>query len=260
MGDESVSSPGFEVLYEDGPCLAVAKPAGLPTQAPAAFESLETRIRAFLAARNDAAGPFAVPANPKSKIQNPKSVYLALPHRLDRPVSGAMIFATQRAAARKLSRQFERRQVKKIYWACVAGHVEPAAGTWHDRLWKIHGQPRAMVVDETHPGGQQATLHYRTLGSSRFGSWLEIVLETGRTHQVRVQAASRGFTLLGDTHYGSQIPFGPQHEDERRRAIALHARQLTFFHPTTRLEFNVTAPLPEAWQELELDPPGDVRL
>jgi 23S rRNA pseudouridine1911/1915/1917 synthase len=265
-GNASRADRGFEILYEQGACLAVCKPAGLPTQAPAGIESLETRLKAYLLARREAApDAVAFPFNPKSglglsspqgKIQNPKSLYLALPHRLDRAVSGAMVFATERAAARKLSRQFERRQVKKIYWACVAGPVEPPAGTWSDLLWKVHGQPRAVVVDAAHPGGRQATLHYRTLGSGRYGSWLEIELETGRTHQVRVQAASRCFPLLGDAHYGSQIPFGPQHEDERRRAIALHARRLTFQHPTTREEITVVAPLPDAWRELGLDLAG----
>jgi len=256
-GNASRADRGFEILYEQGACLAVCKPAGLPTQAPPGIESLETRLKAYLLARReDAPEAVAFPFNPKSKIQNPKSVYLALPHRLDRPVSGAMVLATERPAARKLSRQFERRDVKKIYWACVAGQVDPPTGTWSDLLWKVHGQPRAVVVDASHPGGQQATLHYRTLGTGRYGSWLEIELETGRTHQVRVQAASRGLPLLGDAHYGSQVPFGPQHEDERRRAIALHARQLTFHHPTTREEITVVAPLPDAWRELGLDLAG----
>jgi 23S rRNA pseudouridine1911/1915/1917 synthase len=232
-----MADPGFEILYEEGPCLAVSKPTGLPTQAPPEIDSLETRIKAFL----------------KERGAQPGDVYLAVPHRLDRPVSGAMIFATERSAARKLSRQFERRQVRKIYWACVAGRVEPPEGTWTDMLWKIHGEPRALVVDATHPEGQRAVLHYRTLGAQRYGSWLELELETGRTHQVRVQAASRGFPLLGDAHYGSKIPFGPQHDDERMRAIALHARRLTFRHPVTRAEITVTALLPEGWRDLELD-------
>ncbi len=232
-----MADPGFQILFEEGPCLAVSKPAGLPTQAPPGIESLETRIKLFLQQRRGDSG----------------DVYLAVPHRLDRPVSGAMIFATERAAARKLSRQFERRQVEKIYWACVSGRVEPAEGTWTDFLWKVHGQPRAVVVDAAHPGGQLAILHYRTLGYGAHGSWLEVELETGRTHQVRVQAASRGFAVLGDEHYGSPILFGPRHEDLRRRAIALHAREFSFRHPVSQAEITVTAPLDDAWRELALD-------
>jgi 23S rRNA pseudouridine1911/1915/1917 synthase len=161
-----------------------------------------------------------------------------------------MVFATDRRAARKLSRQFERREVQKLYWACVAGRVDPPAGTWTDMLWKVYGQPRAVVVDQEHPGGQRAVLHYRTLGFHEHGSWLEIQLETGRTHQVRVQAASRGYPILGDAHYGSTLPFGPHEEDARRRAIALHARALTFRDPTTRELITVEATVSDAWRAL----------
>ena len=167
-----------------------------------------------------------------------------------------MIFAKTRRAARQFSKQFERRRVKKLYWAALERIVEPLEGTWTDYLWKVHGQPRALLVEHSHPAGQQAILHYRTLGFHRCGSWLEIELETGRTHQVRVQSSSRGYPILGDAHYGSRIPFGQQHEDERLRAIALHARSLTVFHPTTREVIKLDAPVGGAWSELELKARG----
>lgn len=229
---------GFEILLEDEALLAVAKPAGIATQAPGAFDSLEKRIRRYLAgADGDAA-----------------AVYLGIPHRLDRPATGCIVFAKTRRAARQLSKQFERRRVGKIYWACVERVVQPIAGVWTDYLHKVYGQPRAEVVPHSHPQGQEAVLHYRTLGFHAAGSWLEIELETGRTHQIRIQAASRGYPLLGDTHYGARLPFGAQHDDERLRSIALHARSLTFFHPTTRAETRVEAPPDEAWTTLELRP------
>jgi 23S rRNA pseudouridine1911/1915/1917 synthase len=233
-----MSDRGFEILLEDDACLAVVKPSGIATQAPPGIDSLEVRIKAYLA----------------SAGQPPAEIYLGIPHRLDRPVSGAMIFAKTRRAARQFSKQFERRRVKKLYWAAVERIVEPLEGTWTDYLWKVHGQPRALSVEHSHPAGQQAILHYRTVGFHRSGSCLEIDLETGRTHQVRVQASSRGYPILGDAHYGSRIPFGLQHEDERLRGIALHARTLTFFHPTTRVEITLDAPLNDAWGELELRP------
>lgn len=225
--------PGFEILFEEGPCLVVCKPPGVATQAPPGIDSLELRIKAFLEQRD----------NP------PYDVYLGVPHRLDRPASGAMVFATRRRAAQKLSRQFEYREVKKTYWACVAGRPEPEAGTWQDYLRKVYGKPLAEVVSADHPDAKLAVLHYRTIGSTPWGSWLEIELETGRTHQVRIQAASRGFSLLGDFQYGSTIPFGPQHDDERLRAIALHARTLAFQHPTSKEWIAVTAPVPDFWPE-----------
>ncbi len=106
------------------------------------------------------------------------------------------------------------------------------------------------------PGAQEAILTYRTIGYHRAGSWLEIELQTGRTHQIRVQAATRGHPVLGDTHYGSQIRFGPQYEDERLRPIALHARWLEFTHPTTRETRTAIASLPTEWNDLELTSAG----
>lgn len=236
----------IDILRESGPCLAVLKPAGLATQAPAQFDSLERRLKAWLTERQAAADP----------------VYLGVPHRLDRPVSGVMLFATRRRAAFKLSRQFERRQVRKIYWACVEGRLLPESGTWTDHLRKVYGHPRAEIVAADHPEGRLAVLHYRTLGpacqptassnAAASATWLEIELETGRTHQIRVQAAARGHAVLGDAFYGGTACFGQQHDDERLRAIALHGRSITFTDPTTRELITVEAPLPADWSPLGL--------
>ena len=230
-----MSERGFDILLEDDAVLAVVKPVGIATQAPAGIDSLEVRIRKYLASPNDCA-----------------EIYLGIPHRLDRPVSGVMVFAKTRRAARQLSRQFERRQIRKRYRLAVEGHVDPTEGTWTDHLWKVYGQPRAMVVESAHPQAQQAVLHYRTVGSHRHGAWLEVELETGRTHQVRVQASSRGHPVVGDELYGSTIPFGPPAADERMRAIALHACSLTFRHPTTGEEITLVASTGDTWNELDL--------
>jgi RluA family pseudouridine synthase len=235
----AVSDPPVTILYESGPCLAVLKPSGIATQAPPGIDSLEARLKRFLAERRRTAG----------------NVYLGVPHRLDRPVSGVMVFALHSRAAKRLARQFEHRTVKKLYWACVEGTVQPAEGTWRDYVVKVPGVPQAQIVAEDHPEGREAVLHYRTLGRTPHGSWLAIELETGRYHQIRVQAASRGHGVLGDEMYGSRIPFGPQHEDHRLRAIALHARQLSFLHPMTKEPVTVLAPLPAAWESLL--PPGE---
>lgn len=236
----------IDILRESGPCLALLKPAGLATQAPAQFDSLERRLRAWLTERQAAADP----------------VYLGVPHRLDRPVSGVMLFATRRRAAFKLSRQFERRQVRKIYWACVEGRVLPESGTWTDHMRKVYGHPRAEIVSADHPEGRLAVLHYRALGSAcqpmggshsaGRATLLEIELETGRTHQIRVQAAARGHAVLGDAFYGGTVFFGQQHSDERLRAIALHGRSITFTDPTSAERVTVEAPLPGDWSSLRL--------
>jgi 23S rRNA pseudouridine1911/1915/1917 synthase len=224
----------LRVLLEAGPCLVVSKPAGVSTQAPAGIDSLEVRIRAYL---EQVTG------------REPEKIYLGVPHRLDRPASGAIVFCTRRRAPHKLSKQFERRQVKKVYWALVSGRVSPPAGTWEDSLRKIPGQARVEVVPKEHPEGRMAVLHYRALAAAEWGTWLEIQLETGRPHQVRVQAATRGHPLLGDAQYGSNVPFGPQYEDARLRAIALHARILEFCHPVTKTTVSVTAPVASEWED-----------
>ena len=164
--------PGFEILYEQGPCLAVAKPPGLLTQAPPGIDSLETRIKSFLIRREN----------------KPGKAYLGVPHRLDRPASGVMVFAKHVRAARRLSEQFEERRVKKVYWACVGGPVAPGEGTWTDFVRKVPGEARAEIVDSHHPEGRVAVLHYRTVQAGTWGAWLEIELETGRTHQIRIQS------------------------------------------------------------------------
>ena len=231
-----MSDPPVEILYQSATCLVVQKPAGLATQAPPQFDSLERRLRAWLAA-----------CHPELPF-----IYLGVPHRLDRPVSGAIVFATRRRAAFKLSQQFERRQVRKLYWACLEQEVDPPEGAWTDHIRKVYGHPRAEIVAPDCAGAQLAQLRYRTMGRTSWGSWLEIELETGRTHQIRLQAASRGNPVLGDAFYGSHVPFGVQHADERLRAIALHARSLSFIDPATKAPVTIEAPLPYDWRPLLL--------
>ena len=227
--------PGFQVLYHNGPCLVVLKPPGVLTQAPPGIDSLELRIKSWLAVEQP----------------QPYPTYLGVPHRLDRPASGAIVFGTNARATRKLSRQFERRQTRKLYWAGVSGTVTPEAGTWEDFVRKVPGEPRAEIVAADHPEGRVALLSYRTLAAANGVTWLEIELQTGRTHQVRIQASSRGFPLLGDEQYGSTVPFGPQYDDPRLRAIALHARRLEFTDPTTKQPVSIVAPTWTAWPVLE---------
>jgi 23S rRNA pseudouridine1911/1915/1917 synthase len=218
--------------------LVVNKPAGVLTQAPAGIDSLEVRVKDFYRQRE------GKPAD--------ANIYLGLPHRLDRPVSGAIVFARNERAAQRISAQFERRTVAKSYWAFVAGRVEPDEGTWRDFLHKRHGMAQAEVVAEDHPAAKHAVLHYRVLWHGERGTWLELELETGRTHQIRIQAASRGHAVWGDSQYGSAETFGDPALELRDRPIALHARQLGFRHPMREEEVNVVAPLPQDWQALEL--------
>lgn len=226
----------LEILYEAGPCLAVFKPAGVLTQAPPGIDSMELRIKTFLRAREG----------------KPGNIYLGVPHRLDRPVSGVLVVARHVRAARRLAEQFEARVVRKLYWAAVEGDVAPAEATWRDTLRKLPGQARAEVVAAEHPEGREAVLRYNVRGRTPRGSWLEIELETGRMHQIRVQCASRGWPIVGDAQYGASTSFGPPSDDPRLRPIALHGVSLAFRHPMTHESVVVSAPLPATWRELEL--------
>ena len=222
---------GFEILYEEGPVLGVLKPAGLLTQAPPGIDSLETRVKRFLKAREN----------------KPGNVYLAIIHRLDRPVSGAIVFCKHVRAARKLSEQFEDRMVTKTYWAWVAGQVAEDRGTWTDYLRKVQGEARSEISDRSHPDAQLAILHYEVKARTAAGTWLEISLETGRTHQIRLQTSAHGHPVWGDALYGSPVPFGPPTADERAKAVALHARLLAFRHPMTQAPVEMIAPVPAYW-------------
>jgi RluA family pseudouridine synthase len=233
---------GFDILHEDEACLVVAKPGGLLTQAPLGIDSLEVRIKKFLRERD--------------KIEG--DVYLGVPHRLDRPVSGVIVFAKHRKAARKISDQFERRKVEKTYWALVQGDVQPESGTWTDYLKKVEGDPRSVVTEEGDPEGQKAILHYKVVTQVLEplpATLLEITLETGRTHQIRIQCASRGHALLGDEMYRSPHHFGPPTDNERERMVALHARSLSFWNPVSRAVMTFVAPLPEYWPKIDVMPP-----
>lgn len=234
----AMNEAGFEILYEEGPCLVVCKPPGLLTQSPPGIDSLEGRIKQFL----------------KQRDAKPGNVYLGVPHRLDRPASGAIVFARHVRAARRIAEQFAYRRVEKVYWACVEGCVSPDEGTWRDQVRKIPDMAQAEVVAADHPNAREAVMHYRTIARFDWGTWLEIRLETGRMHQVRIQCSSRGHALLGDERYGAARPFGIPYEDRRLRAIALHARSLAFDHPMTHRAVHVVAPLPLVWLEQGIDP------
>lgn len=228
----------LDILYDDGPCLVVNKPAGVLTQAPAGIDSMEVRVKEFYREREAKEG----------------NIYLGLPHRLDRPVTGAIVFARHVRAAQRLSSQFENRTVTKVYWALVEGAVEADEGTWTDHLHKRHGMAQSIVVPADDPRGKLAVMHWHVLArvAEPAATWLEVQLETGRTHQIRVQSATRGHAVVGDTQYGATQLFGEQFEDERLRAIALHARQLGFNHPMTGEAVDVIAPVSESWKALGL--------
>lgn len=225
-----------DILLEDGAVFVMNKPGGLLTQSPPGIDSLELRTKHFLKVRD----------------QKPGKVYLGVPHRLDRPVSGAITVVKNVRAAQRISAQIREHRVTKTYWAVVANTPTEQSGRWQDFMRKIPDEARSEIVEPNHPDAKEALLDYRVLSSDQSKSLLEIQLETGRTHQIRLQCSHRGFPILGDAMYGSEIEFGPQTTDLRKRWIALHARRLAFDHPIRDHQpVDQTAPLPECWQSLE---------
>ncbi|HLN31556.1 MAG TPA: RNA pseudouridine synthase [Gemmataceae bacterium] len=227
------------ILFEDNHCIAVAKAAplltqGVPFDSPAGpIPTLEAMVKAYLKERYHKAG----------------NVYLGIPQRLDRPVSGVIVFARNTKAARRLAEQFQKRQVIKTYWAAVEGDVQPQEGTWEDWLLKLPEEARVEQAGSETPGARRAVLEYRRLGSEAGCTFLEIKPHTGRMHQIRVQASLRGWPIRGDLLYKAQSPFGPPVELPRERVIALHARSLVFLHPIRYEPITLVAPLPDLWRE-----------
>jgi 23S rRNA pseudouridine1911/1915/1917 synthase len=222
----------LHILFEDNHCLAVAKPAPLLTQAPRSIASLEAQVKAYL----------------KERYHKSGHVYLGIPHRLDRPVSGVVLFARNTKAARRLAEQFQKREVEKVYWGAAEGDVQPTEGVWENWLRKVEDQARAEQAEPHTEGARLSVLRYRCLASCQWGTLVEYRPATGRMHQIRLQTALRGWPLRGDALYGAQLPFGPRAPAARQRVIALHGRSLTFLHPIRYEPITVVAPLPELWR------------
>lgn len=213
----------LEVLYEDNHLLVLNKPAGLATQPSLHHEvSLEGLAKEWL----------------KEKYQKPGAVYLHAIHRIDAPVSGVVVFAKTSKALSRLQKEVREQRTFKRYLAFVEGKVSKESATLKHHM--LHGEHRALQG-----GDKEAELSYRVLKSWQKKTGLEILLKTGRYHQIRAQLSWIGHPVLGDAKYGSTQgwPHG----------IALHHREFRIAHPITLKEMVFVAPLPEkGWEGEEL--------
>lgn len=215
----------LEILYEDNHLLAVNKPAGLPCQPDASGDpTLLEAARVYL----------------KEKYHKPGNVFVGLVHRLDRPVAGVVVLARTSKAAARLSAAFREGRIEKIYRAVVAGCLESDEGRLTHWLRKVSRRRRSEVTAPDVPGTREAILDYRVIAAAGGASLLEVALQTGRSHQIRVQLAAVGHPILGDLKYGAgaALPGG---------AIALYARRLRFDHPTRAESVEIAAPNPPGW-------------
>lgn len=213
------------VLYEDNHLLAVFKPAGVLVQTDRTGDpSLQETAKAWL----------------KERYAKPGNVFLGIVHRLDRPTPGVVLFARTSKAAGRLSAQFRERAVEKVYEAVVRGTPHPARGRLVNRLAKDPGTGSVRVLPPDSRQGQEARLEYTVVASEGERSLVSVRLETGRSHQIRVQLAAAGHPIVGDRRYGG--PAGP-----RPDAVALLARRLTVAHPIKGDPVVIEAATPEWW-------------
>lgn len=215
------------VLYEDNHLIAVNKPAGVLVQGDRSGDiPLIDVVKEYI----------------KIRYRKPARVFLGLVHRLDRPVSGVVVFARTSKAASRLCMQWRSRSVEKVYWALVHGALQPEQGTLTSLLKR--GRKRVTIATKGQESVQQAILSYRTLERKKGLSLLEILLQTGRKHQIRVQLAAAGCPISGDSKYGGAALEGTE--------IRLTAHALTFIHPTRGEKMTIESPAP-GWAREFLD-------
>lgn len=179
----------------------------------------------------------AIKAYLKEKYNKPGNVFCGVVHRLDRPTSGAVIFARTSKALERLNAQFREKETNKVYWAIVENKPANSERKLVHHLRKNESQNKSYVVDAKTNGAKEAILSYKLIQSSERYHLMEIALETGRHHQIRAQLAAIGCIIKGDVKYGAKR----SNEDG---SICLHARKISFIHPTTKEEITVVAPTP----------------
>ena len=227
-----IAARPLQILLEDGPLIALNKPAGLLTQGiPHAQPSLESLVKTYL----------------KTKLEKPGNVYLGVPHRLDRPVSGVVIFAKNSKAAARLAEQFRERSLRKIYLAVTEAVPDPSEGELVDWLLKDAENAHVTVVPPETPGAKRSVLEYQVLAVNKGRALVEIELQTGRMHQIRVQFGSRGWPIADDRQYGATRTEMSAEYDPRTSPIALHAWRLQLRHPVRYDALRLEAPLPAEW-------------
>lgn len=210
------------VLYEDNHIIVINKSAGEIVQGDKTGDkSLCDTVKQFL----------------KEKYNKPGNVFLGLPHRLDRPVSGIVVLAKTSKALERLNEMFRNGSVQKIYWAITK--ERPAVPEKELSGWIVRNERmnKSFVYDTEVKGSKHALLHYRLIGVSQNYNLLEVELKTGRHHQIRCQLSGMGCPIKGDLKYGAK-------RSNPDGSISLHARRIRFTHPVSKQPIDITAPVP----------------
>ena len=221
----------MKVLYEDNHIIVINKAAGEIVQGDKTGDkSLCDTMKAYI----------------KEKYAKPGNVFIGLPHRLDRPVSGIVVFAKTSKALERLNRMFSEGSVKKIYWALTKGIPNPAEAELESWILRNEKMNKSFSYPKEVKGAKRAILHYRLAAASQNYNLIEVELKTGRHHQIRCQLSSIGCPIKGDLKYGAQ-------RSNPDGSISLHARYIEFVHPVSKQLIAITAPLPDdrLWQSFE---------
>jgi len=220
------------VLYEDNHIIAVNKSTSEIVQGDKTGDQpLSETIKLYL----------------KEKYNKPGDVFLGVTHRLDRPVSGVVLFAKTSKALTRLNEMFRNQEVKKTYWAIVKEKPAQPEGRLENYLIRNEKQNKSVAYDTERSDAKKAALSYKLIAHSDTYYLLEVQLETGRHHQIRCQLAKMGCPIKGDLKYG--FP-----RSNPNGGISLHARSVEFIHPVSKLKISLTAPVPnddKLWDTME---------
>lgn len=221
----------MNVLYEDNHIIIVNKASGEIVQGDKTGDTpLVETVRAYI----------------KEKYNKPGNVFCGLTHRLDRPVSGVVIFAKTSKALERINNMLKNHEIKKTYWAIVKNTPKQEAGTLVNYLVRNEKQNKSYAYNTEKPNSKRAELNYKVIGKSDNYTLLEVNLITGRHHQIRCQLAAMGSPIKGDLKYG----FSRSNPDG---SISLHARSVEFTHPVSKERIHVEAPTPvdNLWKALQ---------
>ena len=211
-----------DILYEDNHLLVVNKHCGdLVQPDPSGESALEDQIKAYI----------------KRRDAKPGAVFLGVVHRIDRPVSGAVLFAKTSKALSRLNEMIREGRIGKFYWAVTERVPEPEEGELRHYILRDGKTNRSKAFAAPRGAAKEARLRYRTLGASTRYTLVEVELLTGRHHQIRAQLAAAGCPIKGDLKYGAR-------RSNPDGGISLHSRRMEFVHPVSREPLTVTAPVP----------------
>ncbi|MBP5583722.1 MAG: RluA family pseudouridine synthase [Bacteroidales bacterium] len=220
----------FQVLYEDNHILVANKPNNMLVQADTTGDvALEDLAKQYI----------------KIKYNKPGAVFLNAVHRLDRPVSGVVVFARTSKALTRLNEQFRSKEIKKTYWAIVKNRPKVESATLEDYIRRDAKKNKSFVCQKDTKDAKLARLSYTLIASSENYHLLEIDLHTGRHHQIRCQLSHMGCPIKGDLKYGAE-------RSNKDGGISLHARSVEFIHPVTKEQIKIVAPIPNEtlWEVL----------